>query len=467
MGKTKTAATPDAHAPERRLFYGCFALLGATMAISHFVALPVLLQMIVYTVSIVYIGSHASLKQNEVDEVTGERSNKGEAMNHTDAMLFPVFGSLALCSLYIAYKFLDASWVNFLLTLYLTAIGLVALGETLHVALVPLFPDWANDPSRISFKFCLPHIPFICPRPELSTPSAKEAFEASCTYRLSYSQLGAYILAAGLSALWLWKKHWAIHNLLGVAFCIQASRREKKKRRSRGRTEKGRGAGSIEDLKRASGVYLELRFFSRSWSVSGRTSPARAISLVSVGNFTVATILLSGLFIYDIFWVFGTDVMVTVAKSFEGPAKLIFPVNLDPWQHSILGLGDIVIPGVFISMCLRFDYWLATASLANASEKKTAVETSIDIHQKFSKFYFFVVLVFYEFGLLTTGVIMLVFQHPQPALLYIVPFCLFSLFGAAALNGQVKEVLAYREDEEEKPAEVEGEAEPTEEKKSK
>lgn len=413
MGKTKTAATPDAHAPERRLFYGCFALLGATMAISHFVALPVLLQMIVYTVSIVYIGSHASLKQNEVDEVTGERSNKGEAMNHTDAMLFPVFGSLALCSLYIAYKFLDASWVNFLLTLYLTAIGLVALGETLHVALVPLFPDWANDPSRISFKFCLPHIPFICPRPELSTPSAKEAFEASCTYRLSYSQLGAYILAAGLSALWLWKKHWAIHNLLGVAFCIQA------------------------------------------------------ISLVSVGNFTVATILLSGLFIYDIFWVFGTDVMVTVAKSFEGPAKLIFPVNLDPWQHSILGLGDIVIPGVFISMCLRFDYWLATASLANASEKKTAVETSIDIHQKFSKFYFFVVLVFYEFGLLTTGVIMLVFQHPQPALLYIVPFCLFSLFGAAALNGQVKEVLAYREDEEEKPAEVEGEAEPTEEKKSK
>lgn len=40
----------------------------------------------------------------------------------------------------------------------------------------------------------------------------------------------------------------------------------------------------------------------------------QAIGLVSVGNFTVATILLSGLFIYDIFWVFGTDVMVTVAK---------------------------------------------------------------------------------------------------------------------------------------------------------
>ena len=26
---------------------------------------------------------------------------------------------------------------------------------------------------------------------------------------------------------------------------------------------------------------------------------------------------LGGLFVYDVFWVFGTDVMVTVAKSFQ------------------------------------------------------------------------------------------------------------------------------------------------------
>lgn len=37
---------------------------------------------------------------------------------------------------YVAYKFLDASWVNFLLTLYLTAIGFIALAETLNTALV-------------------------------------------------------------------------------------------------------------------------------------------------------------------------------------------------------------------------------------------------------------------------------------------------------------------------------------------
>ncbi|PHJ22462.1 signal peptide peptidase, partial [Cystoisospora suis] len=102
------AGCSEGHVHERRLFYGCFAILGATLGISHFVALPVLLQMMIYTFPILYVGSHASLKQNEVDEITGEKTNKGEAMNHTDAMLFPVFGSIALCTLYVAYKFLDA-----------------------------------------------------------------------------------------------------------------------------------------------------------------------------------------------------------------------------------------------------------------------------------------------------------------------------------------------------------------------
>ena len=28
----------------------------------------------------------------------------------------------------------------------------------------------------------------------------------------------------------------------------------------------------------------------------------------------------------------------------------------DPPKYSILGLGDIVIPGVFVSLCLRYDF---------------------------------------------------------------------------------------------------------------
>ena len=82
-----------------------------------------------------------------------------------------------------------------------------------------------------------------------------------------------------------------------------------------------------------------------------------AIQSIFLGNFKVGAILLSGLFIYDIFWVFGTDVMVTVAKNINGPIKLMFPKNVlvDPSDCSILGLGDIVIPGIFMALALRFD----------------------------------------------------------------------------------------------------------------
>jgi len=57
----------------------------------------------------------------------------------------------------------------------------------------------------------------------------------------------------------------------------------------------------------------------------------------------------TGLFFYDIFWVFGTDVMVTVARSFDAPIKLLFlrshATEDEAAQFSMLGLGDIVIPG--------------------------------------------------------------------------------------------------------------------------
>jgi len=68
--------------------------------------------------------------------------------------------------------------------------------------------------------------------------------------------------------------------------------------------------------------------------------------------------LLILLFFYDIFFVFGTDVMLTVAKGIDAPIKLQFPKDFSgkTSKYAILGLGDIVIPGVFVSLCLRYDF---------------------------------------------------------------------------------------------------------------
>ncbi|AQK67870.1 Signal peptide peptidase [Zea mays] len=61
-------------------------------------------------------------------------------------------------------------------------------------------------------------------------------------------------------------------------------------------------------------------------------------------------ILLGGLFVYDIFWVFFTPVMVSVAKSFDAPIKLLFPTADAERPFSMLGLGDIVIPVISASV---------------------------------------------------------------------------------------------------------------------
>ena len=99
---------------------------------------------------------------------------------------------------------------------------------------------------------------------------------------------------------------------------------------------------------------------------------------------------------------FGTEVMVTVAKSLDGPIKILFPRSLTPdptngkLEMSLLGLGDIVIPGFFLSLLLRFD-----AHLANVPYFPT------NIHYSFPKPYFHSALLGYIIGLATTLYVMI------------------------------------------------------------
>ncbi|CAG5120009.1 unnamed protein product [Candidula unifasciata] len=189
------------------------------------------------------------------------------------------------------------------------------------------------------------------------------------------------LAVCGLIGVWyLWKKHWLANNLFGIAFAING------------------------------------------------------VELLSLNKVSTGCILLGGLFIYDIFWVFGTNVMVTVAKSFEAPIKLVFPQDilengLAAKNFAMLGLGDIVIPGIFIALLLRFDLSL----------------------QRRSTFYFYAGFVAYCLGLGATMFILHFFKHAQPALLYLVPSCLGLPTLLATLKGDVKAMFEY-EDHSETPS---------------
>lgn len=108
------------------------------------------------------------------------------------------------------------------------------------------------------------------------------------------------------------------------------------------------------------------------------------IAFVRLPSLKVSTLLLTGLLIYDVFWVFfssyifSSNVMVRVAtKTADNPVnlvarrlhlngakdvpklslpgKLVFPSMQNSGHFSMLGLGDIVMPGLLLCFVLRYD----------------------------------------------------------------------------------------------------------------
>ncbi|XP_046813352.1 minor histocompatibility antigen H13 [Vespa crabro] len=193
-------------------------------------------------------------------------------------------------------------------------------------------------------------------------------------YKFNLHDIVCLICCSIVGAWYLLKKHWIANNLFGIAFAING------------------------------------------------------VELLHLNNVVTGCILLSGLLFYDAFWVFGTDVMITVAKSFEVPMKLVFPQDLlekglSANNFAMLGLGDIVLPGIFIALLLRFD---------NSLSRKTNV-------------YFYATFFAYFMGLLITISIMHLFKHAQPALLYLAPACLGTPLLLALVKGDLKALFSYED----------------------
>jgi len=89
----------------------------------------------------------------------------------------------------------------------------------------------------------------------------------------------------------------------------------------------------------------------------------------------------------------------------------------------MLGLGDIVIPGIFIALLLRFD---------------------VSLKRK-NNIYFYTSFIAYILGLALTIAIMAYFKHAQPALLYLVPFCILFPLTVALIRGDINALFTYED----------------------
>ncbi|KAM7360482.1 signal peptide peptidase-like protein isoform 2-T2 [Cochliomyia hominivorax] len=186
------------------------------------------------------------------------------------------------------------------------------------------------------------------------------------------------------------------------------------------------------------------------------------IAFVRLPSLKVSTLLLTGLLIYDVFWVFfssyifSTNVMVKVATrpaenpvgivarklnlgnivkeppKLNLPGKLVFPSIHNTGHFSMLGLGDIVMPGLLLCFVLRYDAYKKSQGVTN----DPTLSPPKGVGSRLT--YFHCSLLGYFLGLLTATVSSEVFKAAQPALLYLVPFTLLPLLTMAYLKGDLR-----------------------------
>lgn len=247
--------------------------------------------------------------------------------------------------------------------------------------------------SVSSLYFCLsPYVTHIKTQFGLADPYMSRC----CSKSFTRTQGFLLCLCLGIVAAWLVSGHWILNNLLGISLCVAF------------------------------------------------------VSHVRLPNIKICAMLLSCLFVYDIFWVFfserffGANVMVSVAtqqasnpvhtvatslslpglqlitKKLELPVKIVFPRNLlggvvpgnSAADFMMLGLGDMAIPSMLLALVLCFDH-------RKGKEKDSVSPLDIPSYKGYK--YIWYALSGYAIGLIAALAAGILTRSPQPALLYLVP----------------------------------------------
>jgi minor histocompatibility antigen H13 len=448
--------------------------------------IPLYIHLIISALFPIVTGSFASLSRpssaakpskktmseddDEDEEEEDEVEQKMEGLSPRDAIVLPITAGAVLGGLYWLIKQYGADPINLILGWYFSGVGIFSVGKILNdaaaLALSVLFPTYfahkgklykidgkerkavANGVEQEIRSSPLPGVMGLIPLPRAfnnylwtlrSAPTQKYAF---VTYIKGVLDVNGPVTLLNVAA--------GIASLAAISY---------------------------------------NHFIDKPWwltNLQGFAVSYTALQVMSPTTFATGSLILTGLFFYDIWAVFFTPLMVTVAKNLDQPIKLLFPRPDQPGaegkppvkSYSMLGLGDIVLPGLMIGLALRFDlhmYYLRKQKIAAESAKasehgenvikadyhnvtglwgsriwtfglgKSALPQAL-ITAAFPKPYFIASLVGYVIGMIATLLVMSIWQHAQPALLYLVPGVLISIWSTALVRGEVKQMWAYSEE---------------------
>lgn len=496
--------------------------------------LPTYLHLLISALFPIYTGSHASLsrpssaakpprkdksvkegKDTEDEDDSEQKVRKMEGLSPSDAITFPILAGITLASLYFLIKWLkDPAILNKVLNYYFSTIGMFFVVKFVRDGVIVLrsfvLPTqytlngnlWQVRTDRNSFETSGKNL------------SGLQKIDSPFPGRFSQLNLPPWVSSR------LWHLRSLIYQKVTVRTYVRSFMTVKNQADLVG----------IYSILIALSATTYFTFVDKPWWLTnfvGFSFVYGALLEMSPTTFSTGALLLSALFFYDIYFVFFTPLMVTVATKLDIPIKLLFPrpppPDEDPTARALamLGLGDLVIPGMMIGLALRFDLYLfykrkQTHRLEPASgsegsgtdsegsevetqegtllhsknharsdliqvpykiatggwgerfwtrsllKQKDGLSTNIIDGRNFPKTYFCASLIGYVVGMVVTLLVMQVAGHAQPALLYLVPGVLIPIFGTALVRGELREVWEYSEasdDDDEDEKEVENEKE--------
>ncbi|KAF5016788.1 hypothetical protein F66182_11416 [Fusarium sp. NRRL 66182] len=449
-------------------------------------------RLVLSAIGIIYLGAHAALrrppsaapaKKKKPGEEDHDEERFSQGLEPSDAIMFPLMAAVMLVGLYYLIQWLqDPDILNKVLRWYMSTMSVASLlsiySHGIEVVTSLVFPRyWRGRDGRLRTVNQKAKSVRVCDDAGNPTANATETnnpFPGPLAF-LAFSDKAR---EAGWELRGLLTQHWAIklfiHNM-------------------------GKEEGRIKLAHMVSllmAIATALIYSSTTSPLLGNTLGYAmcygSLLLISPTDFLTSTLILVALFFYDIIMVFYTPFMVTVATKLDVPIKLTFETG---GRRSILGLGDIVIPGMVMALALRFDLWLyyqrkikyesTDLKLIERDPASGAITTRSEIKHKevkakyvnakgswgdnlwargafflsgsrqlppeleatrFPKTYFHASMVGYLLGMCVTLTMLLMFKQGQPALLYLVPGVLGSLWLTGLARGEIKQMWKYTED---------------------
>lgn len=406
------------------------------------------------------------------DEDEEEVVQKMEGLSPSDAIVFPLLAGTVLAGLYWLIKKYGADPVNLIFGWYFSFVGIFSMVKLIHngcaVLLSLLFPTYFVEDGKLWQ---------VKDKDRRIVQVGNEDF----VDQSGSSPLPGWLRSIPLST-----------RLSSVLWSIRSTPKQKYTvtvylKRVIDATV-NITALDVFALCVGIGANAYNHFIDKPWwltNLQGFAVSYQTLQFLSPTTFPTGSLILIGLFCYDIWAVFFTPLMVTVAKNLDQPIKLLIPRPDEPHKagkpptkaYSMLGLGDIVLPGLIVGLALRFDLYLfylrkqrtTTKKNEEGDEEEEVVKpayTTATGHwgsrlwtvglptarlptalaaAAFPKPYFTTSIVGYIVGMVATLLVMTIWQHAQPALLYLVPGVLISVWSTALVRGELKEMWNYSE----------------------